>query len=310
MLYELKRGRVEFITFTELSDDYVMYDVPKSTLFECNENQYNFRNNTYVSDKLVFVVLDIINFSNVFGDKNRLALYVRNDMVLIVSVKDSDNSIKKTFEAVVSYYDNEEHVVKGKGDKRYINTFPEKFLYHFLDILIVNDRRLLENMEHNMSLLEDDILNEAINTNFINEILSIKKELMYIWNYYDQLADVGEILYDNETDMFPDNNIRGFDVFSKRVQRLMENVKQLKEYAVQLQETQDAILSYSLNNIMKLFTVVTAIFLPLSLIVGWYGMNFSNMPELSWKYGYLSVVILSVMIVVLCMVFFKRKGLI
>ncbi len=310
MLYELKRGRVEFITFTELSDDYVMYDVPKSTLFECNENQYNFRNNTYVSDKLVFVVLDIINFSNVFGDKNRLALYVRNDMVLIVSVKDSDNSIKKTFEAVVSYYDNEEHVVKGRGDKRYINTFPEKFLYHFLDILIVNDRRLLENMEHNMSLLEDDILNEAINTNFINEILSIKKELMYIWNYYDQLADVGEILYDNETDMFPDNNIRGFDVFSKRVQRLMENVKQLKEYAVQLQETQDAILSYSLNNIMKLFTVVTAIFLPLSLIVGWYGMNFSNMPELSWKYGYLSVVILSVMIVVLCMVFFKRKGLI
>ena len=266
MLYELKRGRVGFVTFAELSDDYVMYDFPRFTLDECSENPYNFRSNTYVSCRLVFVVLDILNLTNVFGDKNRAAIYIRNDFILVVSVKDSDDSIKRTFEAVVSYYNREANGEDGQGDKRSLDTFPERFLYHFLDMLIVNDRKLLENMEHNMSLLEDDILNESIDTNFINEILSIKKELMHIWNYYDQLADFGEILRDNETDMFPAENIRGFDAFTKRVTRLMENVKQLKEYAVQLQETQDAMLSYSLNNIMKLFTVVTAVFLPLSLV--------------------------------------------
>ena len=223
----------------------------------------------------------------------------------MVSVNDTDGSIRKAFCQVVSHYNESGN----EGRERYLDTFPERFLYHFLDKLISEDRKLLENMEHNMSLLEDDILNGALDNNYINEILSIKKELMYIWNYYDQLIDMGEILRDNESGMFPEENIKGFDAFTKRTIRLADNVKQLKEYAVQLQETQDAMLSYNLNNIMKLFTVVTAVFLPLSLIVGWYGMNFTGMPELSWKYGYLGVIILSVMVVIMCMLLFKRKKL-
>ena len=47
---------------------------------------------------------------------------------------------------------------------------------------------------------------------------------------------------------------------------------------------------------MKLFTMVTIIFQPLTLIVGWYGMNFKYMPELNWKYGYLAVILLSAVI--------------
>lgn len=305
MLYEMKRGRVGFMTFSELSDDYVMYNLPEWTLKECEGNPYNFRSNTYVSEKLGFVVLDIINLSNVFGKANRLALYIRQDVLLVVSVNDTDGSIRKAFCEVVSHYNENGN----EGRERYLETYPERFLYHFLDKLISEDRKFLENMEHNMSLLEDDILNGALNNNYINEILSIKKELMYIWNYYDQLIDMGEILRDNESGMFPEENIKGFDAFTKRTIRLADNVKQLKEYAVQLQETQDAMLSYNLNNIMKLFTVVTAVFLPLSLIVGWYGMNFTGMPELSWKYGYLGVIILSVMVVVMCMLLFKRKKL-
>ena len=305
MLYEMKRGRVGFMTFSELSDDYVMYNLPAWTLEECEGNPYNFRSNTYVSEKLVFVVLDIINLSNVFGKANRLALYIRQDVLLVVSVNDTDGSIRKAFCEVVSHYNENGN----EGRERYLETYPERFLYHFLDKLISEDRKFLENMEHNMSLLEDDILNGALDNNYINEILSIKKELMYIWNYYDQLIDMGEILRDNESGMFPEENIKGFDAFTKRTIRLADNVKQLKEYAVQLQETQDAMLSYNLNNIMKLFTVVTAVFLPLSLIVGWYGMNFTGMPELSWKYGYLGVIILSVMVVIMCMLLFKRKKL-
>ena len=68
-------------------------------------------------------------------------------------------------------------------------------------------------------------------------------------------------------------------------------------------------MDYNLNNTMKIFTVVTTVFLPLSLIVGWYGMNFTNMPELTWKYGYLAVILLSVAVVIFCFWFFKKKKL-
>jgi magnesium transporter len=58
---------------------------------------------------------------------------------------------------------------------------------------------------------------------------------------------------------------------------------------------------------MKFFTVVTTIFLPLTLIVGWYGMNFKYMPELTWKYGYFAVIILMIAVVIACLILFKKK---
>ena len=58
---------------------------------------------------------------------------------------------------------------------------------------------------------------------------------------------------------------------------------------------------------MKVLTVVTTIFMPLTLIVGWYGMNFSGMPELEWKHGYLGVIILSLVVVIGEIIFFKWK---
>ena len=58
---------------------------------------------------------------------------------------------------------------------------------------------------------------------------------------------------------------------------------------------------------MTLLTVVTSIFLPLTLIAGWYGMNFRYMPELEWKASYPVVILVSILIVVVCLVWFKKK---
>ena len=58
---------------------------------------------------------------------------------------------------------------------------------------------------------------------------------------------------------------------------------------------------------MKILTIVTTVFLPLSLVVGWYGMNFINMPELAWKYGYPVIIIVSALIVALCLWIMKKK---
>lgn len=301
MFYELKRGRVGLITFQELQDDYVMYDFPAQTVEECKRNLYNFRSDASVMSNLVFVVLDLLNFRDVFGEKDRVAIYIRSDLCMIVEVKDEDESIRKLFEDTVKRYETE-----GQGIKE---TVPEKFLYHFLNNLVREDKKFLENMEFHMSVLETRILKEHVHPSFINEILSLKRELMYLWNYYEQLVDVGEVLRDNENDMFPDENIRRFSHFTERTNRLSENVKHLKEYTVQLRETHDAMLDYNLNNIMKLFTVITTIFLPLTLIAGWYGMNFEYMPELHWRYGYLGVIVFSTVVVLICIVAFKKYKL-
>ena len=67
-------------------------------------------------------------------------------------------------------------------------------------------------------------------------------------------------------------------------------------------------ISIRQNDIMKILTIVTTIFLPLSLLAGWYGMNFEYMPELHWRYGYVGVIILSVGIVTFSMFLFRKKN--
>ena len=81
----------------------------------------------------------------------------------------------------------------------------------------------------------------------------------------------------------------------------------LREYASQVSSEYQAQVDLGQNRIMKLLTIVTTIFMPLSLIAGWYGMNFANMPELHWAYGYPAVIVLRALIVGGCIYYFKKK---
>jgi magnesium transporter len=63
------------------------------------------------------------------------------------------------------------------------------------------------------------------------------------------------------------------------------------------------------NNNMNYLTIVTTIFLPLTLVTGWYGMNFRYMPELAYKYSYLVIIVLCILIIAGSLWFFKKKRL-
>lgn len=301
MFYEMSRGRVGYITYEELQDDYVMYGFPNETVEACKGNPHNFRSDSYVYADLIFTVLDVLDFQNVFEVHNRFGLYVKQDLCLFVGIQDEDGKVRKNYEDIVNKYENE------KNSAKY--AMPERFLCLFFEYLIREDKRFLENMEFHMSTLETRILKERVDASFINEILLMKKELMYIWNYYEQLIDVCEVFRDNDSELFPEENIKSFDILTERISRLNENVKYLKEYTVQLRETHDAMLDYNLNNIMKVFTVITTIFLPLTLLVGWYGMNFEYMPELHWRYGYVAMIVVSITTVIGVILAFRRYRL-
>ena len=88
---------------------------------------------------------------------------------------------------------------------------------------------------------------------------------------------------------------------------MIDTVTALRDYAAQIRDLYQAQLDVKQNRIMTLLTVVTTIFMPLTLIVGWYGMNFRYMPELEWRYAYPVVAGVSVLIVIGSLIFFKAK---
>ena len=91
-----------------------------------------------------------------------------------------------------------------------------------------------------------------------------------------------------------------YETFFNEDPQMNPNILQLRELYQSQQDAQQ-------NKIMCILTIVTTLFLPLTLLTGWYGMNFAYMPELHWKYGYPAVIIAAIVIVAIEIMYFKKK---
>lgn len=182
----------------------------------------------------------------------------------------------------------------------------ERFLYDLLETTIEDDLTLLERTESRLNRIEEAILNGEVMT-YPKEMNDIRGDLLDLRMHYEQLIDFGQELLENENGFFREENLRYFHMFTERVVRLRDIVIGQREYVMQLRDLMQSQLDVRQNRIMTVLTVVTSIFLPLTLIAGWYGMNFRYMPELEWRYSYPVVILLSVVIVIVCLFWFKRK---
>lgn len=97
-----------------------------------------------------------------------------------------------------------------------------------------------------------------------------------------------------------------FAFLDNKYDKLLNRILRSQEYLDQIRQAYEAQIGIEQNNLMKFFTVITSIFLPLSLIAGWYGMNLM-MPEVSWAYSYPFVIALSLLIIIIMIWLFRRN---
>ena len=135
----------------------------------------------------------------------------------------------------------------------------------------------------------------------------IRSDLRDLRTHYEQLIDLGEELEENENDFFNEDNTRYFRLFTQRVSRLRDMTASLRDFSIQIRDLYQSQLDVKQNRTMALLTVITTIFMPLTLIAGWYGMNFKYMPELEYKWAYPAVIAVSIIIVIVSLLFFKKK---
>ena len=182
----------------------------------------------------------------------------------------------------------------------------ERFIYDFLNEIIRSDFRIMESYEHELDDMERDIINEdnELTSKRVNEIRADIRDLK---NHYEQLLDLGEVFEENENEFFKDENLRYFRLFINRVERLRDTSNSIRDYTIQIRDVYKTHLDIKQNHIMTILTMVTTVFTPLMLIVGWYGMNFNYMPELNYQWSYPIVFISCILISVLVLAFFRRK---
>lgn len=282
-----------FVSVEELEKLAPLMDFSPSTVRQCREEVRYFRSSVEVYDRYTFGTLKLANREKDFENGALVAFYLCRKLFLLVHIRDSDGSIKALFGAAMRRFPVA------------TQTF-EKVVFAFLDGLIEGDGKYLEDMEFAFSELEESVLRGEAGDDFTGQLFLRKQELLLFHNYYEQLIDVGEALEEDENRLFRGIDLRYFKVFTDKVRRLSDGVESLRKQLEHCSSAYQSMLDIHLNHTMKTFTVLSALFLPLTLLTGWYGMNFENMPELHWKYGYPFVAVLAAIIAIIFLKTFKK----
>ena len=199
------------------------------------------------------------------------------------------------------------HWIEKKEEQFQDMKSPDQFLLKMMELMIENDLLYLLHLEKEIEKMEDQLI-KGVSNNFFTVLTKYRHKLSEMDAYYEQLIMIGDLL--QSQDGLPIiRNTESWNRYTLRTERLHNHVHLLRENILQLRELYQSLQDAQQNKTMCILTVVTTLFLPLTLLTGWYGMNFVNMPELQWKYGYMAVIVIAVITVILEFIYFKKKKL-
>lgn len=293
----VKQGLVVgYVTCDELKDLAEVLQFDPSTVESCKSTNTIFRSGIEIYDDYTFTELKVIDPVHKEGDDNTdyLALYFKRDTLIVVDVEDTDLSTKNKFERALKRFSP-------------ANMTLEKVIYAFFDELLSKDVGFIEKLGLQVSDLEESILKGTPDDDINATLLKVKRKLLEMHNYYEQCLDIFETLDANENDVFETDALMYISNITQRITRLREDVDSINNAVVHLQDAYSAYLDKKMNNTMKYMTVLSTIFFPLTIIVGWYGMNFVHMPEFNWDLGYLYVIGLSLLTIIIVAWIAKKK---
>jgi len=181
---------------------------------------------------------------------------------------------------------------------------PEKALYLFFAHLLESDHQELLEIEEQIIDLEDELLDKP--PDYTQKISWLRRRLFQLKRYYGGLYDLFDELEENRNNMLSREQLHAFHRHTGRAARLCQEVHNLHDYVTHVREAYQAQTDIELNKTTRVFTVIASIFLPLTLLAGWYGMNLP-MPEIDMRYTYPAVIGAAVAIAGGCILLFRRK---
>lgn len=241
-----------------------------------------------------FMVMKSLYFKEEELEIEQISFFLSGTYVITLQQIPGDS-----FEAV------RERIRQGKGQIRKMG--PDYLLYALVDALIDEFFPILENYGERIEDLEDEVI-EQPTPETLNEVHRIKRELLLVrrtaWperEVINALQREDAHLVRSETRVF----LR--DCYDHTIQ-VIDMVETYRDLASGLLEVYLSSASNRLNEVMKVLTIISTIFIPLNFIAGLYGMNFHRMPELDWRFGYPMALGIMALVGGSLVVYFRRKG--
>ncbi|HEX8548147.1 MAG TPA: magnesium/cobalt transporter CorA [Cytophagaceae bacterium] len=179
-------------------------------------------------------------------------------------------------------------------------------LYALIDTIVDNYFIILEKIGERIEDMEGRLITDP-NPSKLRDLYRLKREVIFIRKSVWPLREVINKLERDYSELITDHTkIYIKDVYDHTVQ-VIDTVESYRDILASMLDIYLSSISNKMNSVMKVLTVISTIFMPLTFIVGVYGMNFQNMPELKWKYGYFIVLGVCGVISFLMLSFFRKK---
>ena len=214
---------------------------------------------------------------------------------IVISFQERDGDV---FSPVRERLRNGKGIIRQRGS--------DYLAYCLIDAIVDHYFLIMENLENRILPLEDQAVNDPT-PQVMQSIHSLKSDLVFLrrslWPLREMLARLER---EQLTLIRPDTRRFLRDVYDHTIQ-IIEILESFQEIVSGLLDVYMSSISNRMNNVMRVLTIIATIFIPLTFIVGVYGMNFQHMPELAWRWGYPAVWGVMLLVIIGMVIFFKRK---
>lgn len=241
----------------------------------------NHRNKIQLENKIVFLIARIFSMSNGEMHSEQLSLYMRDNVIF--SFHEDNFAV---FAPILKRLNQKDSKMRTRGS--------DYLLYALFDFIVDEHIVLVDYFGEQLEKLNDFIF-EDLNNNMLNQIYYLRRDVNFFQRSTFPLREMARTLLESDNISFS-RNIKKylFDLYD-HIQQIRDN---LSFYTESLNNIVDTIYSRQNqrnNEIIRLLTLVSTMFIPLTFLAGVYGMNFRHMPELEWHwiypYGFWSVIV-------------------
>jgi magnesium transporter len=248
-------------------------------------------------DTIVYVTLKMLHH-------NRQQQEIDAEHVSLVLGKDylvsfQEERTKDIFEPVI-------YRIKASSGKTRRNG-ADYLLYALMDVIVDHYYLITERIGEKIDEVEDQIVQEQVNQQTLRVLYMLKRELAFIRRTVSPLRDILGVLLRQESDLVQNGTLPFLRDLADHVSQVNETLESQRELIAGLMDVYYSIVSNRMNSVMKTLTIFSAIFMPLTFIVGIYGMNFDYMPELHSRYGYFVVLGVMAIVTIGMIIYFRRR---
>lgn len=244
-------------------------------------------------DKYLYIVVKMVYFLNNNLITEQLSIIVGKGYIISFGEKEGD-----AFDIIRDRI--------RKDGTRLRKTGADFLAYSLLDAIVDGYFLVLERLGDEIDTVEEELVNKP-SLEGLNHLRQLRKDLLYMHKSIWPLREVAVWLQRDENDLITSSTqIYVRDVYDHIIQAI-DNTETFRELLSGLMDIYLSSISNKLNEVMKVLTIISTIFIPLTFISSIYGMNFKFMPELGWKLGYGAVMLEMTIIAIGMVMYFKRK---